>query len=82
MSVIELIRQYQAIAKTGAHAPGDLAELERIHMEVLKQDPNHRLVQIHELARDGVSFNLAEQVRELLAEEITALDPIAPEDPQ
>ena len=75
--MIELIRRYLAVTKTGCHAPIDEAELERIYMEALRMDPNHRLIQIHEMALDGVSFNLAEQVRELLAEEITALDPIA-----
>jgi hypothetical protein len=32
------------------------------------------------MAADGVSFNVAEQVRDLLAEEITALNPISPDD--
>ncbi len=81
--MIELIRQYLAIAKSGSHAPMDEAELERIYMEVLRSDPNHRLIKIHEMALDGVSFNLAEQLRDLLAEEITALDPIsAPDESQ
>ena len=78
--MIELIRQYLAITKTGSHAPLDEAELERIYMEVLRTDPNHRLIQIHEMALDGVSFNVAEQIRDLLAEEITALDPISSPD--
>jgi hypothetical protein len=78
--VIELIRQYLAITKKGTHTPSDEAELERIYMEVLRKDPNHRLIRIHEMAADGVSFNVAEQVRDLLAEEITALDPISPDD--
>jgi hypothetical protein len=78
--VIELIRQYLAIMKKGTHTSSDEAELERIYMEVLRQDPNHRLIRIHELAADGVSFNVAEQVRDLLAEEITALNPISPDD--
>jgi hypothetical protein len=47
-------------------------------MEVLRRDPNHRLIQLHEMVTEGVSFNIAEQVRDLLAEEITALDPISP----
>ncbi len=72
--MIELIRRYLAITRKGTHTPSDEAELERIYMEVLRQDPNHRLIRIHELAADGVSFNVAEQVRDLLAEEITALD--------
>jgi hypothetical protein len=72
--VIELIRQYLAITRKGTHTPSDEAELERIYMEVLRRDPNHRLIRIHEMAADGVSFNVAEQVRDLLAEEITALD--------
>lgn len=78
--MIELIRQYLAITKKGTHTPSDEAELERIYMEVLRQDPNHRLIRIHELAADGVSFNVAEQVRDLLAEEITALNPISGDD--
>jgi hypothetical protein len=78
--VIELIRQYLAITKKGTHTPSDEAELERIYMDVLREDPNHRLLRIHELAADGVSFNVAEQVRDLLAEEITALNPISPDD--
>lgn len=78
--MIELIRQYLAITRKGSHTPTDEAELERIYMEVLRTDPNHRLIKIHELALDGVSFNVAEQVRDLLAEEITALDPIVSPD--
>jgi hypothetical protein len=74
--VIELIRQYLAITRKSTHTPSDEAELERIYMDVLRENPNHRLIQIHELAADGVSFNVAEQVRDLLAEEITALNPI------
>ncbi len=79
--MIELIRQYLAIMKKGTHTPSDEAELERIYMDVLRKDPNHRLIRIHEMASDGVSFNVAEQVRDLLAEEITALNPISREDP-
>ena len=75
--MIELIRQYLAIMSKGTHDAGDEAELEKIYMEVLRRDPDHRLVRIHELAVDGVSFNLSEQVRGLLGEEITALDSIA-----
>lgn len=56
--------------------PSDEAELERIYLEALQENPAHRLVQIHEMMLHGVSFNLSEQLRELLAEEITALDPI------
>ena len=55
--------------------PSDEAELERIYMAVLRKDPDHRLAQLHELVQDGVSFNISEQIRDLLAEEITALDP-------
>jgi len=78
--VIELIRQYLAITRKGTHTPADEAELERIYMDVLRQDPEHRLIRIHEMAADGVSFNVAEQVRDLLAEEITALNPSSPDD--
>ena len=77
--MIELIRRYWNIVKKGTHEPADQAELERIYMEVLRRDPDHRLAKIHELARDGVSFNAAEHVRDLLAEEITALHPITPD---
>ncbi len=77
--MIELIRQYLAIIKSGSHESEDEAELERIYMEVLRKNPDHRLAQLHELVQDGVSFNIAEQVRDLLAEEITALDPISQE---
>ena len=77
--VIELIRQYLAITRKGTHEPGDEAELEKIYLQVLQQDPEHRLVRLHELMLDGVSFNVAEQVRDLLAEEIAALDPIPPD---
>ncbi len=80
--VIELIRQYLAIIKKGTHEPSDEAELERIYMAVLRENPDHRLAQIHELVLDGVSFNVAEQVRDLLAEEITALDPISHDKPE
>ena len=79
-SVIELIRQYLAITRKGTHTPSDEAELERICMEVLRRNPSHRLISIHEMASDGVSFNVAEQVRDLLAEEITALNPISTDD--
>ena len=75
--MIELIRQYLATLRKQNHDPGADAELERIYMEVLRKDPNHRLANLHELVVDGVSFNIAEQVRDLLAEEITALDPIS-----
>ncbi len=75
--VIDLIRQYLAVLRKGTHQPGAEAELERIYMDVLRKDPDHRLISLHELMIDGVSFNIAEQVRDLLAEEITALDPIA-----
>jgi hypothetical protein len=78
--VIALIRQYLAITKRGTHSPADEAELERIYMEVLRKDPGHRLIQIHELALDGVSFNVAEQVRDLLAEELAALQPMTTPD--
>lgn len=78
--MIELIRQYLAITRKGTHTPADEAELERIYMDVLRQDPEHRLIRIHEMAADGVSFNVAEQVRDLLAEEITALNPSSPDD--
>jgi hypothetical protein len=81
-SVIELVRQYLAIVRKGTLAPSDEADLERIYMEALRQHPSHRLVQIHEMTLHGVSFNVAEQLRDLLAEEITALDPISlPEEP-
>jgi hypothetical protein len=46
-------------------------------MEVLRKDPDHRLIRIHELALDGVSFNVGEQVRDLLAEELAALQPMS-----
>ncbi|MHB0959546.1 MAG: hypothetical protein ACYC0X_29020 [Pirellulaceae bacterium] len=49
-------------------------------MEVLRTDPKNRLIEIHEMALEGVSFNVAEQVRDLLAEAITALDPISSPD--
>ncbi len=75
--MIELIRQYLAVLRQGNLQINDEAELERIYMEVLRKDPDHRLAQLHELVQDGVSFNIAEQVRDLLAEEITALDPIS-----
>ena len=39
-------------------------------MEVLRIDPNHRLAKLHELMAEGVSFNITEQVRELLAQEL------------
>lgn len=77
--MIELIRQYLAVTRKGTLEPGDEAELERIYMHVLQEDPEHRLAKIHELMLEGVSFNVAEQVRDLLAEEITSLDTIAPE---
>ncbi len=80
--MIELIRQYLAVLRKGIHDSGDQAELERIYMEVLRKDPDHRLAQLHELVQDGVSFNIAEQVRDLLAEEITALDPIPHDHPE
>lgn len=76
--MIELIRQYLAVLRQGPHEPGAEAELERIYMEVIRRDPNHRLAHLHEMVTEGVSFNIAEQVRDLLAEEITALDPISP----
>lgn len=75
--MIELIRQYLAIVRQGAHDQESQAELERIYMEALRKNPKHRLVSLHEMTRDGVSFNIAEQVRDLLAEEITSLDPIS-----
>ena len=77
--MIELIRQYLAILRKGTHEPGAEAELERICMEVVRKNPDHRLVSLHEMVVDGVSFNVAEQVRDLLAEEITSLDPISSE---
>jgi hypothetical protein len=80
--VIELIRRYLAVTRKGTHEPEDLAELELIYMQVIRQDPEHRLARIHELVLDGVSFNVAEQVRDLLAEEISALDPIAHDETQ
>ncbi len=80
--MIELIRQYLAILRKGTHLPGDEAELERIYMAVLRKDPDHRLAQLHELVQDGVSFNISEQIRDLLAEEITALDPISGDKPE
>ncbi len=75
--VIELIRRYLAILRKGTHTPDAEAEMELIYMEVLRKDPNHRLVSLHEMVIDGVSFNVAEQVRDLLAEEISSLDPIS-----
>ena len=75
--MIELIRQYMAILRKGPHEPGAEAELEKIYMHVIRQDPNHRLARLHEMVMDGVSINIAEQLRDLLAEEITALEPIA-----
>jgi hypothetical protein len=71
--VVELIRRYLAVLQKGIHEPGAQAELERIYMEVLRKDPNHRLVALHQMMVEGVSFNIAEQVRGLLAEEITSL---------
>lgn len=73
--MVERVRQYLAIVRKGALAMSDEAELEQIYMEALRENPDHRLVQIHEMMLHGVSFNLAEQLRELLAEEITALNP-------
>lgn len=75
--MIDLIRQYLAVLRKGTHDTDTDAELERIFMEVLRRDPNHRLASLHEMVIDGVSFNVAEQVRDLLAEEITSLDPIS-----
>ena len=74
--MIDLIRQYLAVLRRGIHEPGAEVELERIYMEVLSQDPDHRLAKLHELVVDGVSFNIAEQVRDLLFEEITSLSSI------
>jgi hypothetical protein len=65
--------------KGGLHEPAVDAELEKIYREVVRKNPEHRLARIHELMRDGVSFNLTEQVRDLLAEEIAAVD--QPESP-
>ena len=76
--LIELIRQYLAILRKDPHEPGAEAELEKIYLQVVRQDPNHRLAKLHEMVKEGVSFNITEQVRDLLAEEITALDPISP----
>ena len=78
--MVELIRQYLAITRKGSLTPCEEAELERIYMEVLRTNPKNRLIEIHEMALEGVSFNVAEQVRDLLAEEITALDPISSPD--
>jgi hypothetical protein len=75
--VVELVRQYLELLRKGTPDPATEAELERIYMEVLRKDPNHRLVSLHEMHVEGVSFNIAEQMRDLLAEEITALDPIS-----
>ena len=74
--MIELIRQYLAVIRKGIE-PDAEAELERIYREALREDPKHRLVRLHEMVMEGVSFNVAEQVRDLLAEEITSLDPIS-----
>ncbi len=75
--MVERVRQYLAIVRKGTLAATDEADLERIYMEALREAPNHRLVQLHEMTLHGVSFNLAEQLRDLLAEEIAALDPIS-----
>jgi len=77
--VIELIRRYQEVLRKRTHDPdADAdAELEKIYMEALRQNPQHRLVKLHELMMEGVSINITEQVRDLLAEEITSLDPIS-----
>lgn len=75
--MIELIRRYLKILRNGSHEPGAEAELETIYMQVIRQNPNHRLARLHEMVMDGVSINIAEQLRDLLAEEITALEPIA-----
>ncbi len=75
--MVELVRQYLAIVKQGTYDPSAEAELERIYMEVLRRDPHHRLVELHQLMLDGVSFNIAEQLRDLLAEEISALDTLS-----
>ncbi len=72
--MINLIRQYMDILRGGLHEPAVDAELEKIYREVMRKDPEHRLAKIHELMRDGVSFNVFEQVRDLLAEEIAAVD--------
>jgi hypothetical protein len=70
--MINLIRQYMETLKGGLHEPAVDAELEKIYREVARKNPEHRLAKIHELMRDGVSFNVTEQVRDLLAEEIAA----------
>jgi hypothetical protein len=79
--MINLIRRYLETLKGGLHEPAVDAELEKIYREVMRKDPEHRLARIHELMRDGVSFNVTEQVRDLLAEEIAAVDqPQSPDD--
>ena len=75
--MVDLIRQYLAAVRKGIHEPSAEADMERIYMEVLRRDPNHRLISLHEMVIEGVSFNIAEQVRDLLAEEISSLDPIS-----
>lgn len=72
--VVELIQRYlEALRKTRLE-PGTENELELIYMEVLRVDPNHPLAKLHELMAEGVSFNITEQVRALLAQEIAALE--------
>jgi hypothetical protein len=78
--VIELIRQYLEILQKTSKDANAQAELERIYMEALHMDPNHRLVKLHQLMIDGVSMNITEQVRDLLAEEIASLKRIPKDD--
>jgi len=78
--VIELIRQYLRALQKTSQDPGAQVELERIYMEALHKDPNHRLVKLHQLMIDGVSMNITEQVRDLLAEEIASLKRIPKHD--
>ncbi|MFW6170104.1 MAG: hypothetical protein ACODAD_06415 [Planctomycetota bacterium] len=72
--MVELIQQYLEALRKARREPGAESELERIYMEVLRVDPNHPLAKLHELMAEGVSFNITEQVRALLAEEITSLN--------
>lgn len=78
--MIELIRQYLEVLQKTSQDSGAQAELERIYMEALHRDPNHRLVKLHQLMIEGVSVNIIEQVRDLLAEEISSLKRIPKED--
>lgn len=68
--MVELIQQYLEALRKTQEEPGMEGQLEQIYMEVLRIDPNHRLAKLHELMAEGVSFNITEQVRELLAQEL------------